>query len=766
MNKQGSSIPTINLADNVLQNIYDREALIQRLENLHSNEVHGRGSRVQRLLYGIHNASLAVVEAITAWNVSKQDEWYHKKNIQSHASLSKESPVGKDVASTDEQMITPSSFSNNLPSPFNTFLWNGQNYLHKMLSDLDFVGDITEAISFLGSGTPFHRNPLLLPVGIDQLGLGLASSSKIESNIAWKDVNMQRVRRAAFVILLDEHHRGRDPSGLGCLRRHDTTDYLKFYPPQLESKDLEAYTNMVDPPASVAVAICCAHLVLGSVDTDITDKLIYLTKAIVLKIFRQPLTGLLQKARICNPLRHPAGNENIITLVHPFVMHHKMNPELMDDVSEHIVHLMTWLRTLVTRLVDDGDVISSRKNLGSIDQIICELEVDGQRGGKVVCSTNTVKEDLSDDANKENECACRNVSVQTEDNVSSPTKQKIGSTHNILNTFLDDVSEQTKKLVPYPVPITVNVNEGSQLVEVNGGFSEASAIKAGDVVRIFDAHESSNWIIAEPPQTNNDDGSITLRLRTVYDHSRIVAQEKNAREDTLNRLCYPYKKEVYVGATTQMPSAPTAFDTNEESIRHVACDRNESIHSPLHIREARIWKLIPEEEDTRTAWRRDFDDGLIPWRSHDDATSYNKRAKHFRVRVSLEKIAQSCIDSPYPLDQCIHQQRVNYFENVPLANVIDEAFYTVCRWHPKGNLIDNVKWAKLSRKMKFLSNVKNANHEIDMAFVRRNQDRKLDLARFHAIFDDIASIQYPSLTKKVCSFHTGRYLMCLVEICS
>ena len=56
--------------------------------------------------------------------------------------------------------------------------------------------------------------------------------------------------------------------------------------------------------------------------------------------------------------------------------------------------------------------------------------------------------------------------------------------------------------------------------------------------------------------------------------------------------------------------------------------------------------------------------------------------------------------------------------------------------------------------MKFLSNVKNANHEIDMAFVRRNQDRKLDLARFHAIFDDIASIQYPSLTKKVCSFHT------------
>ena len=101
----------------------------------------------------------------------------------------------------------------------------------------------------------------------------------------------------------------------------------------------------------------------------------------------------------------------------------------------------------------------------------------------------------------------------------------------------------------------------------------------------------------------------------------------------------------------------------------------------------------------------------------------------------------------------MHQQRVNYFESIPLSNVIDEAFHSVCRWHPKGNLIDNVKWAKLSRKMRFLSNMKNANHEIDMAFVRRNQDRKLDLARFHAIFDDIASIQYPALTREVSSVY-------------
>mmetsp|Transcript_25501 Transcript_25501/g.54184 ORF Transcript_25501/g.54184 Transcript_25501/m.54184 type:complete len:130 (+) Transcript_25501:3-392(+) len=120
--------------------------------------------------------------------------------------------------------------------------------------------------------------------------------------------------------------------------------------------------------------------------------------------------------------------------------------------------------------------------------------------------------------------------------------------------------------------------------------------------------------------------------------------------------------------------------------------------------------------------------------------------------MSLETIEQSCVDSPYHLDQCVHQQRVNFFESVHLSNVIDEAFHTVCRWHPKGTLIDNVKWAKLSRKMKFLSNVKNSKHEIDMAFVRHNQDRKLDLARFHAIFEDIALIQYPPLSKEVCTY--------------
>ncbi|KAL7539963.1 hypothetical protein ACHAXR_009754 [Thalassiosira sp. AJA248-18] len=724
------------LSDDVLQNIYNREALIERLEKLHqhqSNNQPTRQHRVQRLLYGIHNASLAVVEAIAAWNIGKQDDWCRIKNIEIHASsLPEESTVGSAVA----------------PCPFNIFLWNGQNYLQKMLSDLDFVGDIAEAISLLGSGVSFHRNPFLLPLGVDALGGPLFPDMK---TTAWKDVNMQRIRHAAFVVLLDENYR-KDHSfesnlshggdEINCLR-HDAIVSANFRPPKLDVKDLVVYTNMDDPPAVAAVAICCAHLVLGSVDADVIDKLIYLTKPIVLKIFRQSLNGLVHATQVYNPLQPPGGNVNIIKVVYPFIMHQKMDSPLIVGISDQIVFLAMWLRALVTRLMDE-DISCKASN--AADRIFRELEAGNLRGGHMVgsspkelCRKNR-KEGLPDDSNKENQCTCKNVSVQTDE--MSANKQKSDSSERILKTILCDVIE-SKELVPFPVAITVNLKEGSPLISANGSISEAKILKSGDVVRIYDAYESSNWAIANSPSVN-DDGSIIFRLGVAYDHSRIVAQEAKARYDTLNRLCYPYRKDAD-GAPIHKP--PEVLSANcEQHIRHVASDANESIHSPLYIKEALIWKLVPEDEDTRAAWRRKYDDGVIPWEN--DNAGRHSRVTHFRVRVGLEMMEQNCVDSLYPLNNCVHQQRVNFFESVPLSCVIDEAFHNVCRWHPKGTLIDNVKWAKLSRKMKFLSNVKNSNHEIDMAFVRHNQDRKLDLARFHNIFEDIASIQYPALTKE------------------
>lgn len=723
------------LADNILQNIYNREALIERLEKLHqhqSTNQPSRQNRIQRLLYGIHNASLSVVEAIEAWNRGKQDDWYRKKNINAHASsLHQESPTCDALRC--------------VPCPYNIFYWNGQNYLQKMLSDLDFVGDIIEAISCLGSNTSFHRNPFLLPLGVDEL---IGPISPCIKNHVWNDINLQRIRTAAFVLLFDEYHRKRNSSqsqpnlgreDISCLRR-DAIDSTKFEPPNLDHKVLKAYVTMDDPPATAAVAICCAHLVLGSVDTDIIDKLVYLTKAILLKIVRQPLIGLIHKARVFNPLRCQGDSLNVLKLVYPFVMHQKMDPELMVGVPDQIVLMTMWLQALAIRLV--GEDVSSQAISNAADKIFSELEADSRLGdaGPTEDEHCDGKSMLPDDANKENEGACKNVSVQTEE---MPTnKQQSDSTQRILRTIHGNSVESTE-LIPFPVAITVNLREGCKLVTVNGHLNDANVLRTGDLVRICDALESSNWPVASSPQIQVD-GSVAFHLDMAYDHSRIVAQEMRAKDDILNRLCYPYKKDTY-GNPVHKPPEP--LSANEERTRHVASDVNESIHSPLHIKEARIWKLIPDDKDTRTAWRREYDNGMIPWES-DNA---GRHETHFRVRIGLEMIEQSCVDSPYPIDKCVHQQRVSFFESVPLSDVIDEAFRNVCRWHPKGTLIDNVKWAKLSRKMKFLSNVKNSKHEIDMAFVRRNQDRKLDLPRFRSIFEDIAAIQYPALSREVCN---------------
>jgi hypothetical protein len=498
---------------------------------------------------------------------------------------------------------------------------------------------------------------------------------------------------------------------------------------------------MSDPPSQVAITICCAHLVLGGIDAGITDKLVQLTKPIILSIARQPTNGLLHNVRLFNPLRQTELNQSTVKLVYPFIMNPKMDQ--IEGASINIVHLCKFLRSIVMRLADEEIVVSSSKTMNNANRIFEELEADYQRGASKADShtlksqREAEKVDFSRTSNKENERDRQNDAIQTEN---TSLNEVVSDPKQSVDRGVLDGGPKTSKLIPYPLAITVNVTEGSRVVVINGRLDENSMLKADDIIRICDAHESSDWIVSEAPSNGNVDSPIAFELSAAYDHSRISAKENKANTDAVNRLCYPHRRMNGNDGTEKL------YKT-EDCTRHVASDDSGSLFSPLHINEARIWKLVPEEEDTRPAWRREFDDGVIPYRDNDGG--YDTSATHFRVRVSMEKIEHNCIDSPYPLVQCVHQQRVLFFESIPLMDVINQAFVAVCKWHPQGNLIDNVKWAKLSRKMKFLSNVKNPKHETDMAFVRHNEDRKLDLIRFQAILEDIALIQFPALPAKV-----------------
>lgn len=719
------------LADDVLQNIHNREALIERLQKLHRESVVSRDIRIQRLLYGIHNASLAVVESITAWNQFKQQAWYRKKTIELHnASLN--SPHSDSIGYISERC------------PFNTFVWNGQNYLRKMLSDVDFAGDILEALNFLGPSTSFHRNPFLLPLNVDELALCHRDESYQSSNIAkkmsrisWKDVVIERVQQASFILLLDEFHRELDLSNgklssidettsYATYRCRDETHTIKFYPPDLKHEKIADVTTALDPPATSVIAICCASLVLNSVDADIMNKLLFLTKPIARKILKQPISRLIDRARSYNPLQKI--DPKIINIVYPFMMHEKMNPDFMVDTPESIVLLITWLRGVLTRGYDES--INSRSC--GVEKVFSELDYKNDRRQK--SGGVNKRKAPGDEYNKENHTGTnqRNVSVQVQtEEINEANQKNTGyDTPQALNDFLDD--PKSIKLVPFPIAITVNVTEGSQTVIVNGDVSETSSIEPCDVVRISDPYESSDWKILTSP-CKEGDGTIKFKLTASYDHSKIVAQEKKTKDDAIYRLCYGKDR------TPSPDRALSSIDPNEH--HDVASDQLSSTRSHLYIKQARIWKLIPENKDSRPPWRKEYDDEMVPW--IEDYADSTKHANLFRVKTKMESIEQSCRDSPYL--HCVHQQRVKFFENVSLTKVIDEAFHAVCRWHPKGSLVDNVKWAKLSRKMRFMSNIKNSKHEIDMAFLRHNQDRKLDLAKFHSILEDIASMQYPAL---------------------
>ena len=114
------------------------------------------------------------------------------------------------------------------------------------------------------------------------------------------------------------------------------------------------------------------------------------------------------------------------------------------------------------------------------------------------------------------------------------------------------------------------------------------------------------------------------------------------------------------------------------------------------------------------------------------------------VRMNLSDVEKLCYDSITNPDISAQQQRLHYFEKVDLRSIIVETYKCVCQWHPVTASIDNVKWAKLARKMEFLASVKNSNHEVDMAFFRHSSNRKLDLKQFQRVLEDMALLKYPS----------------------
>lgn len=247
-----------------------------------------------------------------------------------------------------------------------------------------------------------------------------------------------------------------------------------------------------------------------------------------------------------------------------------------------------------------------------------------------------------------------------------------------------------------PLPFLVNVTQGSKSVNVSS-FSPHRVdnhLKPADVIRIRNVHYPDNLKVSSDPSI------------------LITASEFILEKSYVSKMCV--EKEA---------------DSNVSDIQE----------------NLKIWKLIPQKNDKRRKWRRQYDDGDISWVS--EYSDFDGYTENFRIKIKWKDVEEYCRDCLCDPENSIHQQRVFYFEEVSILKIIEETFHLICQWHPVSNAIDNVKWSKLARKMRFLSKVKNSGHEVDMAFVRQikaRKERKLSLDMFIATLQDIALLQYPS----------------------
>mmetsp|Transcript_21311 Transcript_21311/g.61139 ORF Transcript_21311/g.61139 Transcript_21311/m.61139 type:complete len:1040 (-) Transcript_21311:220-3339(-) len=358
-----------------------------------------------------------------------------------------------------------------------------------------------------------------------------------------------------------------------------------------------------------------------------------------------------------------------------------------------------------------------------------------------------------------------------------PLDVEKGSRSRIASSPLSSSSSSAAALVvPVPVPCVLDVTQGSPLCHVGHAAANLS-LSEGDLIRIHHPYHSANFEVSSCciGVVGRNTSTTSITLNRPYDHTPIIEREDSAKrfEDALERLHCPYnrKNENGIGSDGDdenddgfVRTTSTAIPTNcnitgsrgsKRWLLDVAATDNTSAPpaTPVNITlmGTRVWRLVAVNSDKRSPWRRQYDDGDAPsdltfdLKMPAEAEAEGRMITLFRIPLKQSTIMSMCRDVPYDPERSIHQQRVQYFDQVAVEFVVRETYRAVCDWHPACSTIDNVKWAKLSRKMGFLVSVRNTSHEVDMAFLRRCQDRKLDLDRFRAILEDVAWMQHPRL---------------------
>ena len=685
--KMNAEVTNNCLKEDVICCIRNREDLIEDLREiiLAENESKRNKSRkidsdsksnnVNKLLCALHNTSLCVVESMI------------KINLVSH---SQQGPT-KQIENTHDNSQSSQHLQchqNNL-----TFSWMGENYLMKMISDLQFLCSFDEVMNILlPEKKTLYRNPFLIPLDLDEV-IGyepdmLSRTSELKqrrmARLPW-NINLERVKRAASRILFEEHRAVYGDINIVHVFPHskrkrnieNLIDVTLPPPPDIDFKHLREVVTSNDMTFDDALVIACVRLLLGcdiegvNVDNDC------LSKQSIFRLARQPIEIIAQEIGT----KTVWVQKSLLSTIYTMISRNLFKAELLViSTKESIQSLKSWLLDIVSKRW----YATHSSNGNSCVYTECNIEENRIELKKTECSSVDLE-----------------IINENKENTSDYRMNDLTST----SSYMDKSSTPPKELSPVPLWTIASITKGDHKLNlVQGNWIDT--VNVGDIIRIGHPYDSANYTVTR------------------------VERESIFISEAFNDL--PILQTLTI-----------SDNVGDKSVSNHDCSQHSSNHKDKSEvwKSARIWKLIENNNDHRLKWRKEFDSGFVPWFPTYD-TLYKT---NFKIKLKWKDIERNCNDTLCNPNMSVHQQRLDYFEKVPLDDIIHETYHTICHsWHPVTPMIDNVKWVRLARTMKFLSNVKNSNHEVDMAFFRHSYKRKLDLKQFKALLFDMALQKYSS----------------------
>ncbi len=742
----------IELKEQVVQSIRNREKFVDSLRCfLSDKDLPKSHSRFSRILFSLHSSALSVTDTIVAW--------------------SKKFPRSTPILHNGDVIFNDKQHS------------QGKNYMLNMLTDLSFADNFLLSKKLIKKGESLWRNPFVLKMNVDEiikyipgssfpttynLQIGHTNNSKFHSS--W-NIDTHRVKEASYQILhVEQTVFGQQKHPKICQIMTDrNTRPISFYHvplPLLNNQELYQYINMEDPPLAAALVVSCARLILGCNDT-VLQKIHFFSRELAYELLQQPLSLMLNKMYALEEQKQTISI-HVVRLIHPVIMHEHLSPKILENELCHsIANLAEWIRSVVNSFMEEYEQNEEFVNL-SLDNR-CSVDTPSTKEARMNIMTDERLEPMEEEPEQTSDreeipeeevsTKIKRKKKKTKKLTKGPyPKIKMESLGNKCNQKKeeDDCDEYDLSLNKNAIPISclVQVIEGSKMVRVLEGSSQE--LSNGDIIRIDHVHFSPNWKVTE---INNSDGKGEYWIISrPYDHTSILNKISFQNNDPLLRLYDPYSKKV--NTTDGCLKKNNVSDQNKHIFdvlgNRADCEKKLSLgvekRDRFTLKYVQVWRFIEKSDDDRPKWKIMYDNKDIPWQSmYSNSEEYFER---FNVKVNLAQIEEQCKDSSDPRNTS-NQQRLHHFVHVPLQLILSETFNTVCKWHPAGNHIDNVKWAKLARKMNFLSIVKNPNHEADMVFLRHCRDRKLNLTGFENVLKEIIGMK---------STHEIREVSCIVIV--